>query len=33
MTTFSVSTTSEATVEADRARVWDALTDPELLSR
>jgi carbon monoxide dehydrogenase subunit G len=33
MTTFSVSTTSSATVEADRTRVWDALTDPELLPR
>jgi carbon monoxide dehydrogenase subunit G len=33
VTRFTVSTTSEATVEADRARVWAALTDPELLSR
>ncbi|MEO6511615.1 MAG: SRPBCC family protein [Nocardioides sp.] len=33
MTTFSISTTSAATVEADRRRVWDALTDPDLLSR
>ncbi len=33
MTRFSVSTTSSATVEADRTRVWDALTDPVLLTR
>ena len=33
MTKFSVSTTSSATVEADRTRVWDALTDPDLLPR
>ncbi|MBF4766168.1 SRPBCC family protein [Nocardioides agariphilus] len=33
MTRFSVSTTSRATVEASRQRVWDALTDTGLLSR
>ena len=33
MTKFSVATTSSATVEADRARVWTALTDPDLLPR
>ncbi len=33
VTTFSVSTTSSATVDADRKRVWDALTDPDLLPR
>ena len=33
MTTFTVSTTSSATVEADRKRVWAALTDPALLTR
>ena len=33
MTTFSVSTTSSATVEADPKRVWDALTDTDLLPR
>jgi carbon monoxide dehydrogenase subunit G len=33
MTTFSVSTASSATVEASRKRVWDALTDPDLLPR
>jgi carbon monoxide dehydrogenase subunit G len=33
VTHFSVSTTSSATVEADRTRVWAALTDPELLPR
>ena len=33
MTKFSVSTTSSATVEADRKRVWEALTDPDLLPR
>ena len=33
MTTFSVATTSRATVEADRTRVWAALTDPDLLPR
>ena len=33
MTKFSVSTTSSATVGASRQRVWDALTDPVLLTR
>jgi carbon monoxide dehydrogenase subunit G len=33
MTTFAVSTRSSATVEADRKRVWAALTDPDLLPR
>jgi carbon monoxide dehydrogenase subunit G len=33
VTTFTVSTSSEATVAADRARVWEALTDPVLLAR
>ena len=33
MTTFKVATTSSATVHADRQRVWDALTDPDLLPR
>jgi carbon monoxide dehydrogenase subunit G len=33
MTAFTVSTTSSATVDADRAAVWAALTDPELLPR
>jgi carbon monoxide dehydrogenase subunit G len=33
VTAFSVSTTSSATVDADRAVVWDALTDTELLPR
>ena len=33
MTRFTVSTTSSATVAADRARVWEALTDPVLLPR
>jgi len=33
MTRFSVSTTSSATVGASRQRVWDALTDPDLLPR
>ena len=33
MTRFTVSTTSEATVAADRERVWDALTDADLLPR
>jgi uncharacterized protein YndB with AHSA1/START domain len=33
VTTFTVSTTSDATVEAERSRVWEALTDPELLPR
>ena len=33
VTTFCVSTTSSATVDADRKRVWDALTDPDLLPR
>ena len=33
MTTFSVATTSSATVDSDRQRVWDALTDPDLVSR
>jgi hypothetical protein len=31
--TFSVATTSEATVAADRKAVWAALTDPDLLPR
>ncbi len=33
MTSFTVSTTSSATVATDRQHVWDALTDPELLPR
>jgi uncharacterized protein YndB with AHSA1/START domain len=33
VTSFSVSTTSSATVATDRQRVWDALTDPHLLPR
>ena len=33
MTSFSVSTTSSATVATDRQHVWDALTDPVLLPR
>lgn len=33
MTRFAVSTTSEATVAADRKVVWRALTDPDLLPR
>jgi hypothetical protein len=33
MTKFSVSTESSATVESDRTRVWEALTDHELLPR
>ena len=33
MTTFSVSTSSTATVDADRQRVWAALTDPDLVVR
>ncbi len=33
MTTFSVATASSATVDSDRQRVWDALTDPDLVSR
>jgi carbon monoxide dehydrogenase subunit G len=33
VTTFSVSTASRATVDADRQRVWVALTDPDLIVR
>ena len=33
MTTFSASTTAEAVVPVERARVWDVLTDPELVAR
>lgn len=33
MTAFTVSTSSTATVAAPRADVWDALTDPDLLTR
>jgi carbon monoxide dehydrogenase subunit G len=33
VTTFSVSTASTATVDADRQRVWAALTDPDLVVR
>jgi carbon monoxide dehydrogenase subunit G len=33
MTTFSVSTTSTAVLDASRERVWQALTDPGLLAR
>jgi carbon monoxide dehydrogenase subunit G len=33
MTAFTVSTTSSATVDADRAAIWAALTDPDLLPR
>ena len=33
MTTFSVSTASTATVDADRQGVWEALTDPDLIVR
>ena len=33
MTSFSVSTASTATVDADRQRVWAALTDPDLIVR
>jgi uncharacterized protein YndB with AHSA1/START domain len=33
VTTFRVATTSSATIDTDRQRVWDALTDPDLLSR
>ena len=33
MTSFTVSTTSSATVQTDRQRVWAALTDPDLLPR
>ncbi len=33
MTRFSVSTASTATVDADRQRVWAALTDPDLVVR
>ena len=33
MTRFSVSTASTATVDADRQRVWAALTDPDLIVR
>jgi carbon monoxide dehydrogenase subunit G len=33
MTAFTVSTTSTATVDADRAVIWAALTDPDLLPR
>jgi len=33
VTTFSVATASTATVDADRKRVWAALTDPDLIVR
>jgi len=33
VTAFSVSTRSTATVDSDRPRVWEALTDPDLLTR
>ena len=33
MTSFTVSTASTATVDADRQRVWAALTDPDLIVR
>jgi carbon monoxide dehydrogenase subunit G len=33
VTAFSVATTSDATVAVDRERVWEALTDHELLPR
>lgn len=33
MTAFTVSTTSSAIVDADRAAVWAALTDTDLVSR
>jgi carbon monoxide dehydrogenase subunit G len=33
VTSFSVSTASTATVDADRQRVWAALTDPDLVVR
>ena len=33
MTRFSVSTASTAIVDADRQRVWAALTDPDLIVR
>jgi len=33
VTSFTVSTTSSATVQTDRQRVWAALTDPDLLPR
>jgi carbon monoxide dehydrogenase subunit G len=33
MTAFTVTTASEATVDADRAAVWAALTDPALITR
>jgi carbon monoxide dehydrogenase subunit G len=33
VTSFSVSTASTATVDADRERVWAALTDPDLIVR
>lgn len=33
MATFTASTRSEAVVKADRMKVWEAITDPELLPR
>ena len=33
MTSFTVSTSSAATLSASRGRVWDALTDTALLAR
>jgi carbon monoxide dehydrogenase subunit G len=33
MTVFTVTTASQATVDADRAAVWAALTDPALITR
>ncbi len=33
MSTFSASTTAEAVVPVERARVWEVLTDPDLVAR
>ncbi|WP_170219363.1 SRPBCC family protein [Nocardioides litoris] len=33
MATFTSSTTAEAVVPVERARVWDVLTDPDLVAR